>query len=224
VCDSEEGVPLLEEGDEGVNPSLVAAYAALLRSIGEDPSREGLSRTPVRAAKAMQFLTSGYASTVDGVTGSALFNVRDSSSSSSSTATVTSAASSSTGMVLVRDIELSSLCEHHLLPFYGRVHIAYLPNERVLGLSKLVRIAEMFARRLQIQERLTQQIADALVAVAKPRGVAVAVECHHMCMAMRGVQRPCSVTSTSAMAGVFETDAALRQEFWAAVSTRRSML
>ena len=165
--------------DEEQKPTaLVAAFKSLLHAIGEDPSREGLVRTPLRAAKALRFLTSGYTRELRDVVGNAKFRIDE-----------RDAPSTPSGMVIVRDIELHSLCEHHLLPFYGRVHIGYLPGSVVLGLSKLARIADLYARRLQIQERLTQQIAAALMSEVQPKGVAVVVECYHMCMAMRGVEQ-----------------------------------
>ena len=168
-----------DEDAAQASPALVNAYTTLLREIGEDPSREGLLKTPQRAAKALRFLTSGYTRELRDVVGNAKFRIDG----------PTAAPSTSSGMVVVRDIELHSLCEHHLLPFYGRAHVAYLPGAVVLGLSKVARITDLYARRLQIQERLTQQIAAALMSEVQPRGVAVVVECFHMCMAMRGVEQ-----------------------------------
>ncbi|MBC7396612.1 MAG: GTP cyclohydrolase I FolE [Bdellovibrionales bacterium] len=167
----------------------------ILTSIQEDPTREGLIDTPKRYAKSMQFLTSGYRTSVKEIVGSALF------------------ASGSSEMVIVRDIELYSLCEHHLLPFFGKAHVAYIPNKKIIGLSKIPRIVDVFARRLQVQERLTAQIADALVEVLKPQGVAVVIEAAHFCMMMRGVEKQNSQTITSAMRGEYLTDATTRAEF-----------
>ena len=176
-----------------------AGYAALVRQqlalLGEDPDREGLVRTPERVAKAMQFLTAGYEMTVADVVGSALFEEQHEN------------------MVMVRDIELYSLCEHHMLPFFGKAHVAYIPNGRIVGLSKLPRIVEMFARRLQVQERLTDQVASAIDDVLAPRGVGVVIEAYHMCMMMRGVEKQNSRTITSALRGVFRDDGKTRDEF-----------
>src|SRR5512138_958227 len=176
-----------------------AGYATLVRQqltlLGEDPDREGLVRTPDRVAKAMQFLTAGYEMTVEDVVGSALFEEQHEN------------------MVMVRDIELYSLCEHHMLPFFGKAHVAYIPNGRIVGLSKLPRIVEVFARRLQVQERLTEQLADAIDDVLQPRGVGVVVEAVHLCMMMRGVEKQNSKTITSAVRGEFRTCPMTRDEF-----------
>ena len=177
-----------------------ATYARLVRDqlalVGEDPQREGLRNTPNRVAKAASFLTSGYGQTAESVVGDALF-----------------AAEGHEHMVLVRDIELYSLCEHHLLPFFGKAHIAYIPGEKIVGLSKLPRIVEVFARRLQVQERLTEEIADAVDRVLAPHGVGVVIEAVHLCMMMRGVEKQNSKTITSALRGGFRDDARTREEF-----------
>jgi GTP cyclohydrolase IA len=167
----------------------------MLRLLGENPSREGLLRTPERSEKAMRFLTSGYSTSLEEVVNEAVFSVKVDE------------------MVIVKDIEFFSLCEHHLLPFYGKVHVAYLPKDKVIGLSKIPRIVNMFARRLQLQERMTQQIAEAVESVIAPRGVAVLVEAQHFCMMMRGVEKQHSGTVTSNMLGMFRKSKATRDEF-----------
>ena len=171
------------------------AYSELLRAIGEDVDREGLRRTPIRAARALEFLTQGYRQDLDEIVNDAVFD------------------SSASEIVLVKDIELYSLCEHHLLPFIGRAHVAYIPNGRVIGLSKVARIVDVFARRLQIQENLTTQIAESLMNCLEPSGVAVVVEAKHLCMMMRGVEKQNSVMKTSCLLGVFKEDARTRSEF-----------
>jgi GTP cyclohydrolase I len=167
----------------------------LLAELGEDPSREGLLNTPKRVEKSFRFLTSGYAADVDAVLNNALFTVDYNE------------------MVIVKDIDFYSLCEHHLLPFFGKCHVAYIPQGRVLGLSKIPRLVEIYARRLQIQERLTNQIAETLKDKVRPMGVAVVMEASHLCMSMRGVEKQNSVAVTSAMLGVFREDARTRMEF-----------
>jgi len=167
----------------------------LLAELGEDPSREGLRDTPKRVEKSLQFLTSGYSADVDSVLNNALFTVDYNE------------------MVIVKDIDFYSLCEHHLLPFFGKCHVAYIPQGHVIGLSKIPRLVDIFARRLQIQERLTSQIADTLLAKVQPMGVAVVMEASHLCMSMRGVEKQNSVAVTSAMLGVFREDARTRAEF-----------
>jgi GTP cyclohydrolase IA len=167
----------------------------ILLSLGEDPSREGLLRTPERVDKALRFLTKGYLDNVDDVLNGALFAVKYDE------------------MVVVRDIDFFSLCEHHLLPFYGKCHVAYIPNERVVGLSKIPRLVEVFSRRLQVQERLTVQIAETLMEKLTPQGVAIVVEARHLCMMMRGVETPNAVAVTSSMHGVFLNQQKTREEF-----------
>jgi GTP cyclohydrolase IA len=167
----------------------------LLAELGEDPSRDGLRDTPKRVEKALRFLTSGYTADVDSVLNNALFTVDYNE------------------MVIVKDIDFYSLCEHHLLPFFGRCHVAYIPQGRVIGLSKIPRLVEVFARRLQIQERMTNQIADTILDKINPLGVAVVMEATHLCMSMRGVEKQNSFAITSAMLGVFRDDARTRSEF-----------
>jgi GTP cyclohydrolase I len=169
----------------------------VLEKLGEDPAREGLARTPLRAEKALQFLTSGYRMDLNRIVNGALFDVEYDE------------------MVIVRDIEFFSLCEHHLLPFYGKAHVAYLPGRKVIGLSKIPRIVDMFARRLQVQERMTQQIADTISEVLEPRGVGVIIEARHFCMMMRGVEKQHSGTVTSSMLGAFRELKETRDEFLA---------
>ena len=170
-------------------------YRELLQGIGEDVGREGLLRTPDRAARALEFLTQGYRQDLDQIINGAVFESRASE------------------IILVKDIELYSLCEHHLLPFIGRAHVAYLPNGKVIGLSKVARIVDVFARRLQIQENLTTQIAESLMRCLEPSGVAVVVEAKHLCMMMRGVEKQNSVMKTSCLLGTFKEDARTRSEF-----------
>ncbi len=178
-----------------MNEELAKNYRAILRGVGEDPEREGLMDTPKRAAKAMQYLCHGYQQSLEQIINGALFE------------------SDNDEMVIVRDIELHSLCEHHLLPFIGKAHVAYVPTGKVLGLSKVARIVDMFSRRLQIQENLTRQIADAIAQVTDAAGVAVVIEAKHMCMMMRGVEKQNSVMSTSVMLGAFRESYNTRQEF-----------
>ena len=177
----------------------------LLAELGEDPDREGLLRTPSRVEKAFTFLTSGYAVNIDEVINDALFTVDYSE------------------MVIVKDIDFYSLCEHHLLPFFGKCHIAYIPAERVIGLSKIPRLVDVFSRRLQIQERLTNQIADTIRDKIAPLGVAVVMEATHLCMSMRGVEKQNSFAVTSAMHGVFRTSARTRMEFLELIKLRSAV-
>lgn len=184
-------------------PDLTAAVRTILTGLGEDPDRDGLKKTPERVDASLKTLTRGYGMSVREVIGDAMFEETHQS------------------MILVRDIELYSLCEHHLLPFFGRAHVAYIPNGKIVGLSKLPRIVEVFARRLQVQERLTDQVADAIMEALHPQGVGVVVDCVHLCMAMRGVEKQNSRTVTSALRGVFRDDPRTRDEFLRLVSPGR---
>ncbi|MGD2137459.1 MAG: GTP cyclohydrolase I FolE [Gammaproteobacteria bacterium] len=189
--------PALEpSSDEEVyDPEFETLIRNMLLRLGDDPEREGLRRTPLRVAKAMDFLTSGYDLSTEEVVRDAIFNEECQE------------------MVVVRDVEFYSLCEHHMLPFFGRAHVGYLPKGRVIGLSKVARVVDVFARRLQVQERLTNQVADALMDALAPHGVAVVMEASHTCMMMRGVQKQNSTTVTSAMRGTFQDNARTRAEF-----------
>jgi GTP cyclohydrolase I len=181
-------------------PSVASRMKEVLGILGEDPSREGLVDTPARYEKAMRFLTSGYGESLEQIVNRAVFTVKCDE------------------MVVVKDIEFFSMCEHHLLPFFGKVHVAYLPKNKVIGLSKIPRIVNMFARRLQLQERLTQQVAEAVESAISPRGVAVLVEARHFCMMMRGVEKQHSGTVTSTMLGAFRANKATRDEFLSIVA------
>jgi len=181
---------------------LETAVRSILTHLGEDPSREGLASTPQRVARSLRFLTSGYRQDVDKVLDGSLYSVAYDE------------------MVIVKDIEIFSLCEHHLLPFFGRCHVAYIPTKSVIGLSKIPRLVDMFARRLQVQERLTNQIAETIMERIKPLGVGVVIEAKHLCMIMRGVEKQNSVAVTSAMLGCFRDELETREEFLALVRSR----
>ncbi|MFA9211642.1 MAG: GTP cyclohydrolase I FolE [Moraxellaceae bacterium] len=181
--------------NDNVTEKLAVVYKEVLTELGENADREGLLKTPERVAKSLQFLTSGYAKDPAEILKSALFN------------------ESYSEMVIVKDIEVYSMCEHHMLPFFGKAHIAYIPNGTIVGLSKLPRVVDAFARRLQVQERLTIEIRDCIQETLNPKGVAVVIECQHMCMQMRGVQKQNSVTTSSAFTGLFLTNDATRKEF-----------
>ena len=180
---------------KGADAPLAPLVRALLEGLGEDPERPGLLKTPERVETSLRWLTRGYDMTVAGAVGEAIFE------------------ESHESMILVRDIEFYSMCEHHLLPFFGLAHVAYVPDRRILGLSKLPRVVEVFARRLQVQERLTDQIANAIMEVVAPRGVGVVLEASHLCMMMRGVEKQRSRTVTSALRGIFRDDPKTRAEF-----------
>ncbi|MDQ0107782.1 GTP cyclohydrolase I [Chitinophaga terrae (ex Kim and Jung 2007)] len=183
-----------ETYDEDITTGLISNYKDCLRLLGEDPEREGLEKTPERVAKAMQFLTQGYQQDAKEILEGAKFTEAYSE------------------MVIVKDIELYSMCEHHMLPFFGKAHVAYIPNGYITGLSKIARVVDVFARRLQVQERLTHQILDAIQETLQPQGVAVVIEAQHLCMMMRGVQKQNSLTTTSAFSGQFGSGAT-RAEF-----------
>lgn len=185
----------IEQFDEQTTQELAYHYEKILELLGEDPQREGLIKTPLRVAKSMQFLTQGYFQDGGEILRSAMFKEEYRQ------------------MVIVKDIELYSMCEHHILPFYGKVHVAYIPNGYITGLSKIARVVECFARRLQVQERLTVQIRDCIQETLNPLGVAVVIEASHMCMQIRGIQKQNSVTTTSAFTGAFLKDIRTRNEF-----------
>lgn len=181
--------------DDKITERLSDYYEDVLKQIGENPKREGLKKTPERVAKAMQFLTKGYGENPDRIVKQAVFNEEYSE------------------MVIVKDIELYSLCEHHMLPFFGKAHVAYIPDGKIVGLSKIPRVVDAYARRLQVQERLTIEIRDCIQRTIDPKGVAVVIEASHMCMQMRGVQKQNSVTTSSAFTGLFLSNDATRKEF-----------
>jgi GTP cyclohydrolase I len=198
LCQSVNGPELLSEEDK--LEKMTTACRTILQCIGENPDREGLLKTPSRWANALLFMTKGYQQNTASVTNEAVFTE-----------------DSHKEMVVVKDIDIHSLCEHHMVPFTGKVHVGYIPNGKIIGLSKMARIAEVFSRRLQVQERLTAQIADAVVEATDPLGVAVVVECSHFCMVMRGVQKTGSKTITSAVRGCFEKDPKTRSEFFSII-------
>ena len=186
---------IMEFDQANVTPELTGLFTKILEALGEDPSRQGLLKTPHRAAKAMEFLTSGYHQNVDDILNGAIFD------------------EDFDEMVIVRDIEFYSLCEHHILPFWGKCHVGYLPKNRIIGLSKIPRIVDMFSRRLQVQERLTREIAEALETALDPRGVAVVMEGQHLCMMARGVEKQAPKMATNVMRGAFREDSSTRAEF-----------
>lgn len=181
---------------------LEESVKTILSEVGEDTSREGLLKTPSRVAKSFEFLTEGYRQNIDEILNGAIFKEKYDE------------------MVIVKDIDFYSMCEHHLLPFYGKIHIAYIPKGKIVGLSKIPRIVDVFAKRLQVQERMTQEIADTLEKYLQPRGVAIVAEGYHMCMMMRGVEKQNSITTTSAMHGIFKEDARTRTEFLNLIAKR----
>ena len=185
----------MEINQANIIPELEGLYTKILEGLGEDPSRQGLVKTPYRAAKAMEFLTSGYHQTVDDILNRAIFD------------------EDYDEMVIVKEIEFYSLCEHHILPFWGKCHVGYLPRKRIVGLSKIPRIVDMFSRRLQVQERLTREIAESLETALDPRGVAVVMEGRHLCMMARGVEKQAPVMTTNVMRGTFREDSSTRAEF-----------
>ena len=193
--DPDEGYVRIDQFNDDTTSELAGHYKSILGLIGEDVEREGLIDTPARVAKAMQFLTQGYRQSAEDILNSARFK------------------EDYRHMVLVKDIEVYSMCEHHMIPFFGKAHVAYIPNGYITGLSKIARVVDVFARRLQVQERLTNQIRDSIQNALNPLGVAVVVEARHMCMQMRGVQKQNSVTTTSAFTGVFLERPATREEF-----------
>ena len=197
---------LVEMPPKSAGASIASHMKEVIRTLGEDPQREGLALTPERSEKALRYLTSGYSADIRKIVNSALFEVKYDE------------------IVIVRDIEFFSLCEHHLLPFFGKMHVAYLPDEKVLGLSKIPRIVDAFARRFQIQERLTQQVAETIQELIKPRGVGVICEARHFCMMMRGVEKQHSGAITSAMLGAFRNNKDTRNELLSLVGRRSTSI
>ena len=190
------------EPNEETTTQISSHYQDILKNLGEDPQREGLLKTPERVAKALQFLTHGYALNPDEILKSALFKEQYSE------------------MVIVKDIEVYSMCEHHMLPFFGKAHVAYIPNGTIVGLSKIPRVVDAYSRRLQVQERLTIEIRDCIQRTLNPKGVAVVIECCHMCMAMRGVQKQNSSTTSSAFTGLFLSNDSTRKEFISLIQSK----
>jgi GTP cyclohydrolase IA len=199
---SGEGYERIDQYDPALIERISGHYGHILEAIGEDPEREGLKRTPERVAKALQYLTHGYDLDPGAILRSAMFTEAYSQ------------------MVVVKDIEVYSMCEHHMLPFFGKAHVAYIPNGRIVGLSKIPRVVDAYARRLQVQERLTNEIRDCIHETLQPLGVAVVMECSHLCMQMRGIQKQNSVTTTSAFTGIFLDDHRTREEFIKLISAR----
>jgi GTP cyclohydrolase I len=197
-----EGYERIDQYDPASIERISGHYGHILSAIGEDPEREGLKRTPERVAKALQYLTHGYDLDPAAILRSAMFTEDYSQ------------------MVVVKDIEVYSMCEHHMLPFFGKAHVAYVPNGRIVGLSKIPRVVDAYARRLQVQERLTNEIRDCIHETLQPLGVAVVMECGHLCMQMRGIQKQNSVTTTSAFTGIFLDDHRTREEFIKLISAR----
>ena len=198
--------PIIELPRKQADPSIATHMQAVLQALGEDPFRDGLARTPVRIEKALRYLTSGYSADINEIVNGALFDVEYDE------------------VVIVRDIEFFSLCEHHMLPFFGKMHVAYLPATKVIGLSKIPRIVDVFARRMQIQERLTRQVADTIQELLQPRGVGVICEARHFCMMMRGVEKQHSGAITSAMLGAFRHDKETRHELLSLVGQRSTSI
>ncbi|NTU96756.1 MAG: GTP cyclohydrolase I FolE [Chlorobiaceae bacterium] len=194
-CDDDDCGETRQDTSPAIMQKLDEAVGMILEGVGEDPSREGLLKTPERVARSLRFLTSGYGQNPEELLKNAVFT------------------ETYDEMVLVKDIDIFSMCEHHMLPFFGKAHVAYIPDGKIVGLSKLARVVEVFARRLQVQERLTQQIRDAIEHVLHPKGVGVVIEARHMCMVMRGVEKLNSVTTTSAMSGQFIASQSTRNEF-----------
>jgi len=202
TLNGKKGYAKVESYDDKTTEALSDHYQGVLELLGEDPAREGLEKTPLRVAKAMQFLTQGYHMNPEEIIRSAMFR------------------EDYQQMVVVKDIELYSMCEHHILPFFGKAHVAYIPRHHITGLSKLARVVEAFARRLQVQERLTTQIKECIQNTLNPLGVAVVIEAQHMCMQMRGVQKQHSVTTTSDFTGAFMKNMATREEFFNIIGTK----
>jgi len=203
MSNTKEGFERVDHYHGDGTDNIADHYAAIIKELGEDTDREGLLKTPERASKAMQFLMQGYQQDPAAILKSALFKEDYSE------------------LVLVKDIEVYSMCEHHMLPFFGKAHVAYIPNGQIVGLSKIPRLVDVFARRLQVQERLTLQIRDCIEEVLQPQGVAVVIEAQHMCMQMRGVQKQNSMTTTSAFTGIFLREDRTREEFINLISNRR---